>query len=152
MNLTEFANRYFAVFFPVFFVIMWIATTTLMGFVSGWFRLMKAYPDRQEPSLLQLNFRSGWMGWISLNGILMLSACPSGLRVGMLRIFGLFTRDFFVPWNEIKVSRTKVFFRSMAELQFGDPAVGKLTVSASIADQLASTVSERWPENRKAVG
>lgn len=124
-------------YFPLFFVGIWVAVTILSGFLTGWYALMRQYPDRPEDPLLKLRWQSGSMGLsIRLNGILTLSACPSGLRVGMLRLFGIFCRDFFVPWGEISVTRRARFFRQVAELQFGSPPAGRLTLSTSTVDDL----------------
>ena len=40
-----------------------------------------------------------------MQGILKIGVCPSGLRIGIMRAFGPFSRNFFVPWEEIKVER-----------------------------------------------
>lgn len=148
----------FPVYFPIFFVSMWLLVTTLLGFMSGWFSLMSRYPDRNEAPLLRLRGQSGSMGPLSVNmsGILTLSACPSGLRVSMFRLFGVFSRSFFVPWDEISVRRkTRLFFR-LAELQFGNPLTGKLSIASHVADRLARAASQDWPEEgsfpRETVG
>jgi hypothetical protein len=136
----------FPLLFPVFFVIMWLAVTALLGQMSGWFQLAQRYPDRDEPSLHQLTWQSGMLGKVSMRGILKLTVCPSGLRIGVMRIFGPWNRDFFVPWNEIRVRRKKLFFLEIVELGFGDPEVGKLRLSAYTADRLARSSLGRWPE------
>ena len=80
-----------------------------------------------------------------MRGVLNISACPSGLRIGIMKIFGVFCRDFFVPWREIRVERRDGFFGQTAELKFGD-ALGKLSISGHVADRLARSASGRWPE------
>lgn len=137
--------------FPVLFVAMWLAVTALIGFMAGWFALMRRYPDRDETALAVLKWQSGRMGWIGarLRGVLTLSVCPSGLRVGMFRLFGPFSRDFLVPWSEIEVTRRDWFLGRVAELKFGTPAAGVLTIGADVADELARTAQTRWPERRR---
>jgi hypothetical protein len=68
-----------------------------------------------------------------MRGILILSVCPTGLRVGMMRIFGPFCRDFFVPWESIAIIRKTVLFWPVAKLQFGNPVVGTLSIRAHAA-------------------
>src|ERR1700704_783990 len=108
---------YFPLFFPIFFAVVWLGVTTLLGFLSGWFALMQQYPDRDEKPLLQLNWESGMMGTIGVNmrNVLKIGVCPSGLRIGMLRVFGLFCRDFFVPWRDISVAKKDWFLWPMTE-------------------------------------
>ena len=63
-----------------------------------------------------------------------------------MRLFGPFSRDFFVPWYDVRVTRKKSLFGDKAELQFGHPTAGKLTISANVADRLARSSVGRWPE------
>lgn len=133
--------------FFIYFALMWLGVTTLLSALSGWFSLMRRFPDRpNETPLLVLKRQSGRMGMgVSLSRILTLSACPSGLRVGMMRLFGPFCQEFFVPWNEITVLRKKYFWWRYAELSFGYKE-GKLGISANVADNLWRIVPKSWPE------
>jgi hypothetical protein len=126
---------------------MWLAITTLLGLLSGWYFLMQKFPNRNEKELLQLKYQSGSMGiGVSMNRILNIGVCPSGLRIGMMRIFGIFCRDFFVPWQELRVTRVKGFLWQPAELRFGDPPIGRLRIPSHIADRLARAALDQWPE------
>lgn len=137
----------FAVFFPLFFGALWLTVTTILAWLSGWFRLMARFPDRIAEPLLQLRWQSCSMGFgVSMSGILTLSVCSTGLRVGIMRVFGIFSRDFFVPWEEIVVTRKNVLFWPTARLQFGTPCVGSLTIPARVANKLARAAMGRWPE------
>jgi len=119
-------KQYFPFFFPLAFVLLWLLVTTLVSYLSGWYFLMDKYPNRKEDELLQLKKQSGFMGlWVSMHGILTISVCPSGLRIGIMKIYGIFCRDFFVPWEEIKVERKDWFFWQGAELQFGNPSTAQ---------------------------
>jgi hypothetical protein len=136
---------YLLLLFPLAFLAFWFFITTLLALLSGWFRLMKRFPDRAEDPILRLSGRSGSMGLgVGLRGVLTLSVCPSGLRVGILRIFGPFSRDFLVPWDEIAITRSK--FWSSTNFRFGNPVAGILSISQSLADQLAGAAEARWPE------
>jgi hypothetical protein len=78
--------------------------------------------------------------------ILTLGTCPAGLRVGIMRIFGPFCREFLVPWESIAIARKRRVFWSVAKLQFGKPVVGTLTIPAHVADKLAQASAGLWPE------
>jgi hypothetical protein len=108
---------------------------------------MIRYPNRQETELLSLKRLSGSMGLgVAMNRILNISVCPSGLRIGMMRVFGLWCRKFFVPWEEISVNRKDGFFGPSAVVQFGNPSTGKLRIPSYVADRLARASLGRWPE------
>lgn len=133
----------FPALFPVYFAGIWLAATTILGVVSGWFELAQRYPDRKEPPLLKIGSQSGMMRLgVGINGILVLSACPSGLRVAIWRVFGPFSKPFFVPWNEISVRPSKVLFRPMARLSFGNPEAGVLTLEAQTWERLVQSASQ----------
>ncbi len=147
-TLTAVIEKNFALLFPLFFVGLWLTVTTILSLLSGWFSLMALYPNRpDEQPTLRLRYQSGTMGlWVNMNGILSFSVCSSGLRIGMMRLFGPFSRDFFVPWREIAVVRKTMLFWPMAELRFGNPVVGRLSIRAHVADKLAHAAGERWQE------
>jgi hypothetical protein len=133
---------YFLIWFPLF----WLAVTLILSFLSGWFALMERYPDQAEDALTVLANQSGSLGAVSMRGILTLGICPSGLRIGIMRIFGPFCRNFFVPWTEITITRGDRFFWTFAKLTFGHPSIGRLTVFAHTADRMARAAGDHWPE------
>lgn len=132
--------------FVAFFVLLWLFVCVLLGFLSGWFSLMRAFPDRpQEAPLAVFKNESGMLGAVSMSGILTLSPCPSGLRVRINKLFGPFSRDFLVPWNVLSVSRKKILIWKYAELSFGS-ARFKLRISDLLVDQLHKSAPQNWPE------
>jgi hypothetical protein len=108
-------------YFLIAFPLLWFAVTMILSFLSGWFGLMERYPDRDEIPVITLANQSGSLGLVSMRAVLKLSICPSGLRIGIMRIFGPFCRDFLVPWNEITVTRSDRVFWTVAKLSFGQP-------------------------------
>jgi len=133
-------------YFPLIFALLWITITTLLGFLSGWFALARAYPDRDETALQTFAGQSGSMGLVSMRGVLRLSVCPAGLRLGMLRIVGPFCRNIFVPWKELSVERKDRLFMKSVQIAFGQPLVGTVTIPADVADRLARAAAGHWPE------
>jgi hypothetical protein len=136
----------FPLYFPLFFVLLWFAVTVLLGFVSGWYFLMRRFPDRPEAPLCTFKNQSGSIGLVGARSLLTLSICPGGLRVGMMRIFGPFSNPFFVPWSEMSVIRKDRLFWKVTKISFGNPPAGSLTLMADLADRLARTAGARWPE------
>ncbi|MBP6014140.1 MAG: hypothetical protein KBA31_18070 [Alphaproteobacteria bacterium] len=134
--------------FPVMFAVIWVGVTWLLGWMSGWHALMERYPDRHEQPALDLSWQTGAMGvGVNYKNVLKLAVCPSGLRIGVMKLFGPFARDFLVPWRDLKVKRSRWFWTDVAELAFG--AHGKLVVTAAVADQLAAAAGKNWPEGKK---
>jgi hypothetical protein len=133
-------------YFVLAFPLLWFAVTTILSFLSGWFRLVERYPNRDEIPIVTLANQSGSLGLVSMRGILKLGVCTSGLRIGIMVIFGPFCPDFLVPWNEITVTRSDRYFWKVAKLSFGQPSNGNLKVFAEVADRMARAAGSRWPE------
>ena len=138
-------DAYVPIIFPVAFAAFWVFVTNRLAQKAGWYALELQYPNRYETPVRRLRFQSGWLGSVSMSSILRLEACPSGLRVGILKLFGPFCRDFLVPWNEIKVERNRRLFWKVAVLDLGAGS-GRLTLYDFTANQLARSVPEYWPE------
>lgn len=132
--------------FPVFFVGMWLLVVTILSAVSGWKGLSARFPDRPDDVLATFPMSSGVMRGVRMNHVLTLTACRTGLRVAMWKIFAPFDRPFFVPWEEIDVVRRQMLFVKVAALGFGSPPAGRLQISQALADKLAAAAGARWPE------
>lgn len=143
-QMTPEQARWFALGFPVFFAALWLFVTSVIGLMSGWYQIAAAYPDRPEPPLRRFSWQSGQMGArVSMNGVLRVDVCPSGLRFGIMRLFGVFCRDFFVPWSDIAVTPRRVFFLNFVELRFGGRAFPTLMIRAALADRIATVAPGR---------
>jgi hypothetical protein len=104
-------------------------------------------------ALLTISGQSGSMGLgVHLNHVLRLSVCPSGLRVGIMKVFCPFSGDFFVPWEEISIERKKYYFMAAAEFRFGSPSYGKLIIANHVANRLAKSAGSVWPETAPVLG
>jgi hypothetical protein len=103
---------------------------------------VRSWPDSGQPLFVVTAMATRRT---TLQTVHFLSNC-CGLRLGIMRLFGPFCRDFLVPWDEISVVRKDRFFAKVVQISFGRPAIGKLTVSADVADRLARAASSHWPE------
>jgi len=136
--------------FPLAFVLFWVLVTAMLGAVTGWYKLQRHFPTGTERPLVTLRMRSGAMGvGVGLHCLLTLRACPMGLRISILRMFGPFQRPFEVPWNQIRVEPAKAFFQPLVRLRLGTPEIGRLTIDARSWRRLASA-SPRLPSEEIA--
>jgi hypothetical protein len=126
------------IFFPCF-IAFWLAITAMLGILSGWAKLQRNFPATMDTSLLTLRMRSGRMGRVGVHmgNILTLSAGSLGLRVGIFRLFGPFSRPFLVPWQQIRADQRTSFFVPSVRLSFGRPEIGTLTIDAQLWRRLA---------------
>ena len=123
----------------LFFVALWLLITTVLGGLSGWSALARRFPDRTEAPRFELRGQSAAMGMgVQLRGILTFSACPSGLRVAIARVFAPFSKPFLVPWSEIEARPRGGMFVDMMRLGLGRPEAGAMTVTARTWQRLSS--------------
>ena len=131
--------RWFLVFFPFLFVGMWLAITSLLGVMSGWFALQQHYPRGEQEPLFKRKISSASMGFgVHFRRVITVAACRSGLRISASRLMAPFQRPFLVPWSEIEAEETRSLFVPMVRLRFGRPEIGKLTIGAREWQQLSA--------------
>lgn len=75
-------------YFVLAFPLLWFTVTMILSVLSGWFRLVERYPNRDEIPIVNLANQSASLGLVSMRGILKLGVCTSGLRIGIMQIFG----------------------------------------------------------------
>ena len=82
------------------------------------------------------------MGAIQLYGCLSLSACPTGLRLGQLRLIAPLSRDIMVPWGKIYAQHVPGLFGTKAQLSFGIDGVS-IRVTAALWEELVAFAKGR---------
>ena len=141
-SFSDLLNWRFILFLFVFVLSICLIIGAETGVIPGWEFLTKNYPDRKEQQTFKLENQSGMMGlWFNLYNSLTIDICPSGLRFEVTKIFGMkmfgtLYHKFFVPWEEITLTREKIFCYDVAKLHLGEPPVGKLILSVAAADRL----------------
>ena len=118
--------------FPFLFVGIWLLATTTLWWLSGWGTMQEKFPDRLDAPIKRLRFQSAMLGKSGLNvrhgNCLRLDLCRGGLRVAIWRIFGPFSKPFFIPWERIAVEERRFLHMRFYRLSFGDPNLSTLTI------------------------
>jgi hypothetical protein len=122
--------------FVAVFSAMWLGITALLGAISGWSGLEKAFPDRPEPAIETLRYQIGRMRGVNFNYCLRFEICSTGLRVSMLPLLGPFRKPFFVPWAQIGAERRQLVLIEAVMLSFGEQ--GKMLIRASAFERMAA--------------
>jgi hypothetical protein len=131
---------------PLAFLTIWLLVTSILGALSGWFRLQRAFPDYQEPAVERLRMQSGSVGPVRFNNCLRLDICPGGLRLSISRFLGPFLRPVFVPWSSIRAEPHRAFIGSFIRIGFGMPEEGSLVIARATAARLAKVAPLRLPQ------
>lgn len=135
--------------FLLMFGALWIGVTWLIAKTSGWIALANRFPDRPETALARFNWQSGRMGPFGarMKNILSVDVCLSGLRLSLFWLFATWSKPILVPWDQISVKSVKGILGNLAQLDFGRPEAGTLTILQSLADEIAKAAPKgRWPE------
>jgi hypothetical protein len=127
--------RWLPVLFPLIFLMMWLVITSLVGLLSGWFRLQSWYSDDgTDEVLFSTPALPGYMGrlGVRLSGWLTLGASRKGLSLRVFRLLAPFQRPLLIPWSEVQASPPigGWFGGERVTLQFGEPPVGQLAITA----------------------
>ncbi len=123
----------------------WLTYGWWFGRACGVRALARSYPDRREAAVVTLRWRMADLnGWV-VSG-LKLSACQTGLRVKVPRIFVPFDRSFLVPWDDIETPPQADVPFDEVRLIFGSPKVGYLTLERRAWERLSKPFAETLPK------
>lgn len=144
---------------PIFIVVLFLLTGWLMPRFMGWTRLEELFPDRPEDAqierfLFQALYiaKPGSSGpGISYRGCVTLTACETGLRVSIWKLFQPFSKPVFIPWGDIEVVVMRVTGFKMCGLKTGQPEPFTLSIIARIARRIEKATDGRLslPEDLK---
>lgn len=148
--------------FPFAFVVIWLASTWLIGKIAGWYRLQDQFADRAEEPLLRMRWQSaafgdGLLARANFGRCLRFDVCATGFRVSVWRIFSPWSRPFFVPWSQIEVTQWRVlglphYIFGYYRLSLGKPEVQCMILSGRAARRIgeASRGAFRLPPQGSA--
>jgi hypothetical protein len=108
----------FPLFFSLFCVFFWLLGGWLIARFGGWDDLAKAYGSEQLYEGSYLRWRSAKLNHIHYHTCLDLGADSEGLHLSMNYLFKVHHRDLFIPWAEIKASRSQMIWGPTIVLQF----------------------------------
>jgi hypothetical protein len=119
------------------FAAMWFGITGLLGLVSGWKGLERAFPDHPEPPVETLSFQTGRMRGVNYNNCLRFELCATGLRVAVPRLLGPFQKPFFVPWGQIRSEPFSSPFMKLVSLTLGARGEGTILIRQRTFERIA---------------
>ena len=102
--------RWFPVAFPFFFVALWIAVTTVLGWLGGHMALLARFPPVAEPEEERFSWASGKVRWVSFNNALHVGLGRRGLHLALNGFFRpVFSRGIpCIPWHELRLLESGV--------------------------------------------
>ena len=148
-NLQHFADQHLALFlagFALYFIGLWLLISTLISLIGGWFALSKFYRMRTPFSGQKVSGQSGQMRWLTnYSRILTLGANQRGLYLASMFLFRFMQPPLLIPWEEVKVRRSKGWFFEYVTFTLGRELSIPLRIRSSLAEKLRNTAGNRWP-------
>ena len=110
--------------YALFSFAVWCCVCSLISLLSGWFALSRRFPRQSEP--YGVTRRVGpWFGtvytrfWGHYSGVMRLVAAEDALYLSVLFPFRIGHPPLRIPWNEIRLSRSKRFWVNYVILTLG---------------------------------
>jgi hypothetical protein len=115
--------------------------------MSGWHELAERFALQDEFPSEHFRFRSARMKrGINYNNCLTIGASPVGFSIAMPWLFRMAHPPLFIPWSEISVVHTKIFWLPMVQFNLGREMRVPFTVREKLAEQIRQAAGASWPE------
>jgi len=127
--------------FACFFVAVWCGSSFLASLMTGWFALARRFKQRSAPygeiKTAGPFFYGVYMRfWGHYSGVIRLTAAGDALYASVLFPFRIGHPPLRIPWSEIKLGRTKWFFRTYVVLTLGNEEKIPMRISQRMARNL----------------
>jgi hypothetical protein len=127
--------------FAVFFVILWCCISFLIGVMSGWHMLAERFKKQSEPygetrSAGPFFYSVYTRYWSHYGNAIRITAAEDALYFSILFLFRVGHPPLSIPWSEIKLSRTKCFWRSYVVLTLGEQEQIPMRIPECMASKL----------------
>lgn len=124
------------------FPVIWLGVTTLLAELGGWNRLQRRFPDEPNAQTLErFRFRSAQLGHpafgVSYSGVLTFEVCNTGLRISVWKLFGLFSKPIFLPWDGFHTERYQWFIWDACRIIWGPGKRDSMIIYRRLAEALA---------------
>ena len=145
------ATSTFALIVVSSLVIFWVVFDFLIARASGWRTLALVYPAvlafvGQRYRFCSVGFRRGTY----YRGCVTFGTCPEGLFVAVFFPFQFGHPPIFVPWSDLLVTESKIFWLRRVRLSFERAPGVWLSISPSLAVKVLQFCPSAWPSRSAA--
>jgi hypothetical protein len=146
MNARDLTTHNFPVILPISLMGLWLLISAVVSYIGGWFSLSRGFRAQDGFKGPKWKFQSGQMRWRTNYGsILTLGANQDGLYLAVMPLFRFMHPPLLVPWNEIKVRRSKGWLFEYVTFLMGHEASIPLKVLGKVASKLRHVAGSGWP-------
>jgi len=146
MTFQRFVAQHPALYAIISFVTLWLVVSAMVSYMSGWFALSRFYRTRAPFDGAKWRWQSAHMRWLThYNNVLTLGATQESLYLAVMPLFRFMHPPLLVPWNEIRVRRSKGWFLEYVTFTMGRELAVPLRIRAKLAGRLRDVARSRWP-------
>jgi len=125
----------------IFFIALWCAVSFLASFIGGWYSLSKRFKRQSEPYGETKSagpfFYTVYMRFLGhYSSVIRLTAASDALYGSVLFLFRIAHPPLRIPWDQIRFSRTRFFFRTYCVLTLGNEEKIPLRIPMRMARNL----------------
>jgi hypothetical protein len=131
---------------------LWIFVCYILGLLSGWLDLARAYQHSGSFDGTRWRFQSGQMRLLmGIHNALTVGVNSQGLYLAVFVPFRVGNPPLLVPWRDVSVRQNKFLFWKYFEFRFRQAPYVFLRLSASLVDKMRVTAGDSWPVDRGAI-
>jgi hypothetical protein len=124
------------VWFPLFFVGLWLLVSAILSVMSGWTDLAKRFRSSRRPEGRSLSWQVVSVGFVPENGVTALVVSPEGLYLSSFPIFRFMRPPLLVPWNEVRLVSSRSFFGRIERFTLELASATSLTIKRAAFDAM----------------
>jgi hypothetical protein len=95
----------FPVWFPLFFIGMWLLVSTFFAFISGWLSLARRFRAGLRPEGQKVTGQVKQMGVVPENRVTHMIVSDSGLYLYAGLLFRFLHPALLIPWSDVRLVR-----------------------------------------------
>ena len=147
MDAQKWIDHHFALVFPIYFVLLWLAITAVISYIGGWRTLSESFRAREPFVGTKWHFQSGRMRWLSgYNNCLTVGARRDGLYLGVMFFLRFMHPPLFIPWSEVSIQTKQTrIFGERVRLTLGRERAIPLTIRGRLIGKLKAAAGSHWP-------
>jgi hypothetical protein len=121
----------FPLWFPLFFIGMWLFMSALFAFISGWLFLARRFRAGSRPEGQKVTGQVKQMGVVPENRVTHMIVSDSGLYLYASLLFRFLHPALLIPWSDVRLVReVKTLWWYSYELDLGSVTSLRVTRSA----------------------
>src|SRR5215212_4216343 len=121
----------FPLWFPFFFIGMWLLVGACLAFISGWVSLAGRFRADSRPEGQKVTGQVKQMGIVPENRVTRMIVSDSGLYLYASLLFRFMRPALLIPWSEVRLAREiKTLWWYTYELDLGSVTSLRVTRSA----------------------